>query len=283
MKQYFIMTVDMDPPMLSMPDVKIEDGANALINLLDKYAIKAPFFVPSVVAEKFPAIMKEIVKQKHEIACHGLNHTTREALLNVNEQIRMIRTATEIIQLTTGLRPVGYRAPLFSINENCWKALQKNNYIYDSSVVGSPYYGSYKIFLKPFILPVPKMYENYGLLEIPVSVNPFMPLPLGGAYMRIFGPRWSKIGIKINFIFQRPVVFHIHPKDVIPSKYGHVWYRNRNTTNCMKMLEEIIKYVKQSGVRFLKAYELAELYLSGRVRPQKPKSYRIINTCALNH
>jgi peptidoglycan/xylan/chitin deacetylase (PgdA/CDA1 family) len=261
-KQYFIMTIDVDPPISSIPNFIIEDGVVFLLNLFDEYAIKATFFVPSMVAEKFPAIIEEIVKRRHEVACHGLKHDPWEATLNVNKQIRLIKNATEIIQSKTGLRPVGFRAPLFRINRNCWIALQKNGYVYDSSVVCSPFYGSYRKFFpaKPFLLPISKANKSHSLLEIPVSTNPFLPFPLGGAWMRILGLRWSKIGVKLNFISQTPVVFYIHPKDVVPRKYGRVWYYYRNTTNCLKMLDEIIKYAKQSGAKFLTAHALARLY-----------------------
>jgi hypothetical protein len=75
----------------------------------------------------------------------------------------------------------------------------------------------------------------------------------------MFGLRWSKIGVKLNFISGTPVVFYIHPKDVISRTYGRVWHSYLNTANCMKMLDEIIKYARQSGAKFLTAYELARL------------------------
>jgi peptidoglycan/xylan/chitin deacetylase (PgdA/CDA1 family) len=261
MKPYFIMTVDVDPPVSTIPRFIIRDGLIFLLKLFDEYAIKATFFVPAVVTEQFPANVEEIARRGHEVACHGLKHGIWEATLNVDEQIRMIRTATEIIQSATGSRPVGFRAPLFKINRNCWTALQKNGYVYDSSVVCSPFYGGHRIFLptKPYILPVPKTNGNRGLLEIPVSANPFLPFPLGGAWMRIFGSRWSKIGVKLNFMSKTPAVFYIHPKDVIARTYGRVWYYYRNTANCAKMLDEIIEYAKRNGAKFLTAYELARL------------------------
>lgn len=105
------MTVDVDPPQWSIPDFIIEDGVISLLNLFDEYAVKATFFVPSVVTGKFPATIEEIVKRGHEVSCHGLKHDPLEATLDVNKEIRMIRTATETIQSTTGIRPVGFRAP----------------------------------------------------------------------------------------------------------------------------------------------------------------------------
>jgi len=270
LKLYFVMTVDVDPPIPSNPNPDIvKDGVAALLKLFEKYAIKATFFVPAVVAIGGAVVLDGIVKQGHEIACHGLEHNETEATLGIVEQLRIIKTATEIIQSATGVRPAGFRAPLFRVNESCWIALQKNDYVYDSSIVCSPFYGGHKIFFpsKPFCLPIRKANGNCSLLEIPVSANPFLPFPLGGAYLRIFGSRWSKVGVRINFLSRNPVVFHIHPKDVDPRtrgrpRVGHSWLSRRNTGNCIKMLEGIIKYAKRSGAKFITAYELARLSMA---------------------
>jgi peptidoglycan/xylan/chitin deacetylase (PgdA/CDA1 family) len=260
------MTVDVDPPIPPSSGYIIEDGVVAFLKLFDKYAIKATFFVPATVAEKFATIMREIVKQGHEIACHGLQHDPRETTLKLEKELHIIKTATEIIQSATGARPVGFRAPLFKVNKSCWIALQKNDYVYDSSLICFRPYGRHKIFFpsKPFPLFAHKRNENGDLLEVPVSANPLLPYPLGATYLRIFGLKWSKTGVKINFLLQNPLVFHIHPKDVDPWNKGRLWWGpwwgHRNIQNCIKMLEGIIKYAQQSGAKFVTAYELAKLY-----------------------
>jgi hypothetical protein len=258
------MTVDVDPPIPSNPNPNIvRDGVVKLLRLFNKYAIRATFFVPAVMAQNFPEIMESIVKQRHEVACHGLKHDPKEASLSFYEELTIIKNATEIIQSTAGIRPVGFRAPLFNVNENCWRALQKNDYVYDSSVVCFRLYKNHKILFtsRPFLLPASEIGEKCGLIEIPVSANPFLTFPLGGAFFRIFGSRWSKLGIRINFLFGNLVVFYIHPKDVDPRTKGRSWWWYKNTGNCMKLLEKVIKYAKQNGANFTTAYELAKSFL----------------------
>lgn len=257
------MTVDVDPPTPSNPNTNIvSEGVLSLLKLFDKYSIKATFFVPAVVAKDFPNIMKEIVERNHEVACHGLRHDPREATLSINKELRIIKDATEIIHSVTGLKPVGFRAPLFKISEKCLRALQKYDYIYDSSIVGSPFIGNeVSISLKKqFLFSISKITEIFSLIEIPVSLNPFSLTPLGGAYFRIFGSNWCKVGIKINLLINNFVVFYIHPRDVDPRTRGRCWVSYRNTRNCLKKLEEIINYAQRNRVKFITAYEMAKLF-----------------------
>ncbi|MEM2146343.1 MAG: polysaccharide deacetylase family protein [Candidatus Jordarchaeaceae archaeon] len=260
-KAYFVMTVDVDPPFTPRQNYIIEQGVDHLLNLFKKYDIKATFFVPAIVAENFSEIIVEIIEQKHEVGCHGLKHDPLETTLDVNKQIQTIKTATEIIESVIGMRPIGFRAPLFKWNKSYWMALQRNSYVYDSSYVCSPLYGNTKIlFTRPFRLP--KYEPNcYELLEIPISVNPFFLLPLGGVWLRIFGSKWAQIGIKMNSIAHTPIVFYIHPKDVVFKIPGLNWYYYRNVTNCVEMLERVIKCAQHSRMKFLTVSKLAEKFL----------------------
>jgi peptidoglycan/xylan/chitin deacetylase (PgdA/CDA1 family) len=268
MQKAFVMTVDMDPPPFSAPNLDIEKGTTDILKLFGKYHVPATFFIPACVALKFPELIREIKSRGHEIACHGLEHHSNEAVSGFDEQLRTIRKATEEIEKIAGSRPIGFRAPLFRSNAFCGLALHRNNYAYDSSIVSSPFYGNHKARLlsKPFLLSCFDHHAECNLLEIPVSVNPFLPFPLGGAYLRIFGSRWAKLGIITNSILDAPVVFYIHPKDVIYRAEGPFWYSSRNTLNCMRTLEDIILYGERIGTRFMKACELAELHPSMRRR-----------------
>jgi peptidoglycan/xylan/chitin deacetylase (PgdA/CDA1 family) len=266
MDKFFIMSVDVDPPFSSRHACIIKNGINALFDLFNKYAIKVTFFVPATVAVKFSEVIKRIVEQGHEIGCHGFNHSLAETMLCMDEKIQLIKNATSIIESIGGVKPIGFRAPFFKIDRDFLVALKENDYVYDSSCISFPSFYFYKyeriFFLsrKPFYFSLSEKNDEYGLLEIPVSVNPILPFPLGAAWLRIFGSLWSKMGISMNFFLKVPVVVYVHPKDVVTyNPYGLPWYFYQNTDKCLRMLDEIIAYAKKSGAKILKACELAKI------------------------
>jgi len=186
------------------------------------------------------------------------------------EQEENIKGATQIIRKTIGHRPVGFRAPCLRANETTLEVLGEYGYVYDSSVVPTfvPGYYSYLFApLKPYH-PSPLFIAKEGsckLLEIPVSVNPLAPLPLSAAWMRNLGSAWVKLGLKMSFILSRPVVFYVHPRDVIslPKVKGVPWHLYRNVGySSVRMLDEIIGYAKKLGARFMRAVDFAQYWES---------------------
>jgi peptidoglycan/xylan/chitin deacetylase (PgdA/CDA1 family) len=255
---YFIMTVDLDPPPPSTPNLRVDIGAIRILRILKKYDVKSTFFVTATVAESFPRLMQNIVNEGHEIACHDLDHSPNIQKFDATNMIRRIRKATDIIATHAGVRPVGYRAPLFKISRNQLIALWKNNYVYDSSFVCSPFYGFHRT---PF--PPKPFYIHLGetfLIEIPLFAGPILPFPIGGSFIRIFGKRWAKLGVKSSLLLKFPLIFYIHPKDVIPRTNGPYWYSYRNTGICAKHLEEVILYAQRQGVVFMRAIDLANIF-----------------------
>jgi peptidoglycan/xylan/chitin deacetylase (PgdA/CDA1 family) len=260
------MTVDVDPPSPSNPRIDIEKGVEGLVELFDRYQIDATFFITANIAERFPGAIKRICTGNHEIACHGLDHVGYECLKGKEEQRRRVRLATEILTSATGHKPAGFRAPGFRFNSFCFEVLQENGYVYDSSIVPTYVPGEYGRPLTPstpYFLTKSSTPKISHLVELPVAVNPLIPFPLGGAWMRTLGLSWTKLSIKTNFILGRHVVFHIHPKDVIYAlmEPWAPWYYHRNTKIGMKMLEDLIKYVKKIKGQFAKAGDDVESFI----------------------
>lgn len=281
-RNLFVMTVDVDgwssllqfysinhDPKKADLQVDVEKGISILLRLFEKHGLKATFFVTGEMAKKHAQAVRKIFQNGHEIACHGLTHQKNECLLSRTTQKQKIEEATRIIEEQIQVRPKGFRAPCLRVNENTLAVLEENGYIYDSSVIPTfipGYYGSLGATLKPYH-PSPQSSKKKGsskLLEIPVSVNPVLPFPMSAAWMRNLGTFWVKFGVKTNFSIHNPVVFYVHPRDVLPLPKidGVPWHLYRNVGNSsVIMLDEIIGYSKKLGARFLKAIDLARIAL----------------------
>jgi hypothetical protein len=103
---------------------------------------------------------------------------------------------------------------------------------------------------------------SYKILEIPVSVNPIFHIPLSAAWMRNLGSSWVNFGVKINSVFGNPVIFYVHPRDVVflPKVEGVPWHLYRNVgDSSVRMLDEVIRYAKMSGAKFVRAADFAQM------------------------
>jgi len=269
-------SIDHDP-LEADSQVSVEDGILRLFQLFEMHEIKATFFITGQIAEKHAWIVKKIHRDGHEIACHGLTHEKNECLLNKTNQKQRIEDATRIIEEKIGSRPKGFRAPCLRANETTLKVLDESGYVYDSSVVPTfvpGYYGSLTAPLKPYHPSSESMEKegSYKLLEIPVSVNPLIPFPFSAAWMRNLGSSWVKFGIKMNFALGNPVMFYVHPRDVVslPKVKGVPWHLYRNVGDpTIRMLDEMIRSAKRSGARFLKAVDLAQISILNNCKAVK--------------
>ena len=98
--------------------------------------VHATFFILGWLADRFPALVKRIQAEGHEVACHGYAHKliyqqSREAF---REEVRKSK---EILEALTGEAVIGYRAPSYSITEkSLWalEILREEGFRYDSSI-----------------------------------------------------------------------------------------------------------------------------------------------------
>lgn len=95
--------------------ITFDDGPDpvytpVLLSLLDKYNIKACFFLLADKAQKYPDLAREIVKRGHEIGIHGYKHHVTWLLGPKATYSELLRSA-EILKNITGKYPVYYRPP----------------------------------------------------------------------------------------------------------------------------------------------------------------------------
>jgi peptidoglycan/xylan/chitin deacetylase (PgdA/CDA1 family) len=107
-------------------------GIWRILDLLDKYDVKATFFVPGWTAESYPEAVEEIDNRGHEVAHHGYNHLWSSELTIEDEKIE-IESGIDALKRLTGKKPQGYRAPDAIYGQNTIDLLLKYGFTYDST------------------------------------------------------------------------------------------------------------------------------------------------------
>ena len=113
-------------------------GVPRILSLLDKYQVKSTFFVPGFTARRYPSVIASIVKAGHEIAHHGDMHEQPTAASR-EQEVQFIKNGLESLMQIAGVKPVGYRAPMWDLSWETPKILLDNGFLYDSSLMDSDY------------------------------------------------------------------------------------------------------------------------------------------------
>jgi peptidoglycan/xylan/chitin deacetylase (PgdA/CDA1 family) len=112
----------------------------ALEAILDAGAARATFFVLGTTAERYPDHVARLHAAGHEIASHGYQHA-RIPDVDRRGLERDIARSSEVLASITGVRPIGYRAPYFSLPQaragDTYDILAAHGYRYSSSTRGA--------------------------------------------------------------------------------------------------------------------------------------------------
>ncbi|AKB45786.1 polysaccharide deacetylase family protein, PEP-CTERM locus subfamily (plasmid) [Methanosarcina sp. Kolksee] len=210
-----------------LPSEKVDQDLEAvkpILDLLDKYNLRVTFCVLGTFAERHPELVKYIHEKGHEIQSHAYSHKTLHELGKDAFEDEIIKSVN-LLESITGEKPIGFRAPSFSIdNSTKWafEVLGKYGFKYDSSIfpIKTMLYGEPKApvnIYRPSKDNVTKNDPNGNIIEFPMTVLNFgINFPLaGGFYLRVL-PLWFLIfGIKyINK--KRPAIVYIHPWETYP-------------------------------------------------------------------
>ncbi|NYT82863.1 polysaccharide deacetylase [Alcaligenaceae bacterium] len=116
-----------------------EFGAVALpriLELLQRYGIKASFFIPGVVIGTYPRECEQILAAGHEIGHHGWTHVPPANLTPEQEEDGLVR-GIDIIRKLTGDAPRGYRSPSWDLSTSTVELLLRHGFLYESSMMGN--------------------------------------------------------------------------------------------------------------------------------------------------
>jgi peptidoglycan/xylan/chitin deacetylase (PgdA/CDA1 family) len=94
-----------------------------VLDLLDKYNLKATFFVVGAKAQNYPELCKEIIRRGHVIGCHDLNHSLTSNFRLSKQMTREIGVAQAIIESIINKKTLLYRPPVGLSNPHLRTAL----------------------------------------------------------------------------------------------------------------------------------------------------------------
>lgn len=192
---------------------RIHANMNRIFEMLDKLNIKATFFCLGWIAEKYPEIIREIDRRGYEVACHSSRHQLIYEQTPVEFKEDLLKSL-KILENITGKKVVSYRAPGFSLTENCkwaFDILAEAGIKYDSSVFPAQrFHGGFPSF--PGSEPAFIEINGSKILEFPINVIKVAGKNIvfsGGGYFRFF-PYWL---IKY-WTHQSPYLMtYLHPRD----------------------------------------------------------------------
>ena len=198
----------------------VEANTDWFLETLQRYQVRATFFIVGWVAQRYPGMVKRIADAGHEIGSHSYWHRGVYELdpFTFREDLRR---SIDVLEAISGKRVLGFRAPSFSIKpgyEWAFDVMHDCGIVYDASLFpASRGQGGY--LCPREIHEFNQVPSGRPMPEIPMSVMDFMGkrLPFsGGGYVRIL-PWWL-----INKGFQqlearrRPAVVYLHPRDFAP-------------------------------------------------------------------
>jgi peptidoglycan/xylan/chitin deacetylase (PgdA/CDA1 family) len=220
-----------------------EYGANfgfpRLLAVLDKFDVKATVLASGLMAELFPATLKEATERGHEIACHHWDQSRHPFDYGSMEEEReaMVRTI-EAIERATGRRPVGYMSPgprpsPFTLEICASLGFQWNGDYCDSDV--------------PCTINVNgKKFVSIGYVRPAYTDNDLMPFGLSGALQQL----------KDEFDA------HYEESARHPMKFRYAMHNfTGGRPGLAKVFEKFLEYVRgHNGVWFCRCVDIADFW-----------------------
>ena len=133
-------------------------GVPRILDILDRHGVHATFFVPGYTAERYPGVVRDVGAAGHEVAHHGYLHETLEGVDPETEAAYLDR-GLEALERVAGVRPVGYRAPMWEPTWATAHLLAERGFLYDSSLMDADV---------PYELAVAGVPDVPSIVEIPI-------------------------------------------------------------------------------------------------------------------
>ena len=199
---------------------RVERNTNKVMDMFAEHGVKATFFTLGWVAERYPALLRRMVAEGHEIASHGFRHRRVGDMTPAQFRDDTRRTKA-LLEDLSGTAVNGYRAASFSIDSRTLWAhdvLAEEGRTYSSSI--------YPIAHDLYGMPCGERFSyragRGGITEVPVSTVILFGKRLpcgGGGYFRLLPYafyRWA--WRRVNRDDGQPAMLYFHPWEIDPDQ-----------------------------------------------------------------
>ena len=124
------------PLHMSMGAYGPKTGAPRILKVLDRYGIKAAWFIPGWIVERYPDLCREIVQRGHEVGHHGYLHEKPFFMKGgAEEEEALLLKSMDIFKQILDVRPLGSRAPSADPSAHTMTLLKKHGFVYHSNLM----------------------------------------------------------------------------------------------------------------------------------------------------
>lgn len=254
---FHIIDIDNKNNIDSFGNVSIvENYTIKILDLLDKHKTKATFFILGIVAKNYPDLVSEIARRQHEIASHSYSHKLIYRMSASEFKLDTLKSI-EVLEKITNKKVEGYRAPSFSITDEClwaFKVLRDCGITWDASIFPQRRDNGGMDFIdNPVDLKNTEI--NVDIKEFPMRLFRIGKLGFcfsGGGYFRLLPRHFIKYAFDYFEKRNQPCITYLHPRDFctnIPNHDGTILRKLKTsigTATTLKKLDFLLENYKFS-------------------------------------
>ena len=282
----------LEPPTPSAARAIYEKALPRLRRVFREEGVPATFFaIGRDLDEANSARLRELVEDGHEIANHSLSHLydlTRQDRATLESEVA---GGIEAIERAVGVRPVGFRAPGYTMTDPLFEVLRQLRVRYDSSVFPCPAYYFAKLSAitmisargrtsksivddprvlgapaDPYRVGRPYWRRGDGILELPIGVTRGPRLPYIGTNVVLAGETGARAFTRA--VVGRPLVnLELHGIDLADAEEDglsflapHQFDLRRSATLKEAALRSAIATLRATGHRFVTLRDAADAF-----------------------
>ena len=226
------------------------EGTNIILDVLKANDVHATFFCTGNFAENEPEVMRRIIQEGHEVACHGVDH--------FQPKETDFAKSKEIVESVTGITVTGYRQPrMFPVVES---EIRRAGYRYNSSLNPAFIPGRYMNLTTPRT-----WFMKDGVMQIPASVTPRLRFPLFWLSLHNL-PEWLYHMLVCRVLrHDGYFVTYFHPWEFYelnehPELKTPFIIRNHSGMDMAGRLDRLIRMLKSQGHQFITYNEFVDVH-----------------------